>query len=53
MFPKISNSGLFSEIEFLKFQTVFFFAQKREFFILLHIFNTMKICFNTVSQYIW
>ena len=34
MFPKISNSGSFSEIEFLKFRTVSFFAKKREFFIL-------------------
>ena len=34
MFPQISSSGLFSEIEFLKFRTVSFFAQKKEFFIL-------------------
>ena len=34
MFPKISNSGLFSENEFLKFRTVSFFAKKGEFFIL-------------------
>ena len=31
MFPKISNTGLFSEIEFLKFRTMSFFAQKRVF----------------------
>ena len=31
MFPKISNSGQFSEIEFLKFRTVSFFAKKRVF----------------------
>ena len=28
MFPKISNSGKFSEIEFLKFRTVSFLAKK-------------------------
>ena len=28
MFPKISNSGQFSEIEFLKFRTESFFAKK-------------------------
>ena len=33
MFPKISNSGLISEIECLKFQTMSFFAPKNEFFI--------------------
>ena len=31
MFPKISNSGLFSEIEFLKFRTVSIFAKKESF----------------------
>ena len=29
MFPKISNSGLFSEIEFLKFRTESFFLKFR------------------------
>ena len=35
MFPKISDSGLFSEIEFLKFQTTSFFAPKKSFSSLL------------------
>ena len=30
MFPKISNSGSFSEIEFLKFRSVSFFAKKKK-----------------------
>ena len=33
MVPKISNSGLFSEMGFLKFRTVSFFRQKKRFFI--------------------
>ena len=31
MFPKISNSGLLSDIEFLKFRTMSFFAPKKSF----------------------
>ena len=52
MFPKISNSGLFSEIEFLKFRTMYFFAKKKSFSYFLPVFITVKICCNTVSQYI-
>ena len=46
MFPKILNSGLFSEIQFLKFRTMSFFSY------FLPIFITVKICCNTVSKYI-
>ena len=39
MFPKILNSGLFSEIEFLKFRTIVFFRPKKEIFILfIHLY---------------
>ena len=53
MFPKIPNSGQFSEIEFLKFRTVSFFRQKNSFSYFLPIFITVKTCCNAVSQYIW